>query len=147
MLDPLNTPRASPSPPRNGNFHEISQGVSHWAVADDWSLLFDPTDSELELLDVTNGPLMKEIYRDNGSGWIKLAVVRDPVTRLVSAYVDIVRTWRAGLKRQEEVRACMVVSDWLCVCCNRAASFLSAVCACAGVGEVNLDGAGVVPNE
>ena len=72
-------------------------------MADDWSQLFDPAASELELLDFADGPLMENIYSDNGSGWIKIAVVRDPVTRLLSAYLDIVRTWRAGLQRQEEV--------------------------------------------
>eukprot|EP00903_Cladosiphon_okamuranus_P010490 g9922.t1 len=77
------------------------QGVSHWSESADWSLLFDPEDSELELLDVTDGPLMKKIYSDNGSGWIKIAVVRDPVTRLLSAYLDIARTWRAGLRNQK----------------------------------------------
>eukprot|EP00903_Cladosiphon_okamuranus_P010491 g9923.t1 len=78
------------------------QGLSHWSVADDWPLLFDPEASELELLDITDGPLMKQIYSDNGSGWIKIAVVRDPVTRVLSAYLDIVRAWRAGLQHLEQ---------------------------------------------
>lgn len=39
---------------------------------------------------------MKEIYRDNGSGWIKISAVRDPVTRLLSAYLDLAREWRAA---------------------------------------------------
>lgn len=71
-------------------------------MSDDWSLLFDPAASKLELLDVTDTSLMTKIYRDNGSGWIKVAVVRDPVTRLLSAYLDIVRTWRTGLRKQEQ---------------------------------------------
>eukprot|EP00903_Cladosiphon_okamuranus_P010492 g9924.t1 len=77
------------------------QALSHWWVADDWSLVFDPADSELELLDVRDGPLMEKIYSDNGSGWIKIAVVRDPVTRVLSAYLDFVRAWRAGLQHVE----------------------------------------------
>ena len=70
-------------------------------MADDWSLLFDPAASELELLNVTDSALMTEAYRENGSGWIKIAVVRDPVTRVLSAYLDFVRAWRAGVQNQE----------------------------------------------
>lgn len=64
----------------------------------DQSLLFDSVDSNLHLLDVDDKHLMEEIYRDNGSGWIKIGVVRDPVTRLLSAYLDLVRTWPARSK-------------------------------------------------
>ena len=54
-------------------------------------MLFDPAASELSLLNVTDGPLLERIYRDNGSGWIKIGVVRDPVTRVLAAYLDHVR--------------------------------------------------------
>ncbi len=84
----------------------LTQGVPHWNVANDRSLLFDRAASELELLDVTDADLMKSIYHDNGSGWITIGVVRDPVTRMLSAYLDIVQTWRAGWQehRQQMVR-------------------------------------------
>ncbi|CAM9540049.1 unnamed protein product, partial [Ectocarpus fasciculatus] len=78
------------------------QGVSHWSVYNNWSLLFDRDASELELLDTTDGQLMKEVYSDNGSGWIKIAVVRDPVTRLLSSYLDLTDTWRAGRTPQRQ---------------------------------------------
>ncbi|CAB1117046.1 unnamed protein product [Ectocarpus sp. CCAP 1310/34] len=73
------------------------QGIPHWSTSNNRSLLFDREASELELLDTTDGQLMKEIYSENGSGWIKIAVVRDPVTRLLSSYLDLVDTWRARL--------------------------------------------------
>lgn len=57
------------------------------------SLLFDPVSSQLPLLNVNDKAVMDKIYRDNGSGWIKIGVVRDPVTRLLSAYLDLVQTW------------------------------------------------------
>ncbi|CAN0189359.1 unnamed protein product [Ascophyllum nodosum] len=63
------------------------KGVEHWAVSNDPELLFDPAASELSLLDVTNASLMNSIYKDNDGGWIKIGVVRDPVTRLVSSYL------------------------------------------------------------
>lgn len=62
-------------------------------MSNDQPLLFDTVDSQLPLLNVTNTSLMNEIYKDNGSGWIKIGVVRDPVTRLLSAYLDLVRNW------------------------------------------------------
>ena len=37
--------------------------------------------------------MMEEIFEDNDSGWIKIGVVRDPVTRILSAYLDLVRNW------------------------------------------------------
>lgn len=74
------------------------KGVNHWAVSDDRALLFDTVASELPLLDVTDTRLMEQIYKDNGSGWIKIGVVRDPVTRLLSAYLDLVHTWPSGSK-------------------------------------------------
>lgn len=52
------------------------------------------------MLDVSDGALMEKVYRNNSSGWIKIAVARDPVTRLLSSYLDIVRTWRAGIQTQ-----------------------------------------------
>lgn len=58
------------------------------------SLLFDVVESKLPVLDLSNAPLMNKIYKDNGSGWIKIGVVRDPVTRLLSAYLDLVQTWQ-----------------------------------------------------
>ena len=61
--------------------------MEHWAVSNDPELLFDPAASELSLLDVTNASLMNSIYKDNDGGWIKIGVVRDPVTRLVSSYL------------------------------------------------------------
>ena len=69
------------------------KGVDHWAVSDDPSLLFDTVHSELSLLNVDDARLMEDIYKDNGSGWIKIGVVRDPVTRLLSAYLDLVHVW------------------------------------------------------
>lgn len=33
---------------------------------------------------------MNSIYRHNDGGWIKIGVVRDPITRLVSSYLDYV---------------------------------------------------------
>ncbi len=54
-------------------------------------MLFDPTASGLSLLDLTDGPLLEKIFRRNGSGWIKVGVVRDPVTRILSAYLDHLR--------------------------------------------------------
>ncbi|CAB1121525.1 unnamed protein product [Ectocarpus sp. CCAP 1310/34] len=74
-----------------------SKGIPHWWVSNNRSLLFDREASEMTLLDTTDGQSMKEIFSDNGSGWIKIAVVRDPVTRLLSSYLDLVDTWRAGL--------------------------------------------------
>ncbi len=90
----------------NGTFFPYAQGVSHWSVVDDRSLLFDRDASELDFLDVADGPLMRSIYHDNGSGWIKVSVVRDPVTRLLSAYLDVARTWQAGWHeyQQQKVR-------------------------------------------
>lgn len=73
-----------------------NKGVDHWAAFGDHALLFHPQKSELPLLDVSDGDLMAKIYKDNGSGWIKIAVVRDPVTRLLSAYLDFVLARRAG---------------------------------------------------
>ncbi|CAM9890433.1 unnamed protein product, partial [Scytosiphon promiscuus] len=91
------------APPNTGSLQfrmlaKRMQGISHWSVHDDRSLLFDREASGLELLDVTNRGLLKVIYRANGSGWIKIGVVRDPVTRLLSAYLSLVKTWRAGLR-------------------------------------------------
>lgn len=57
-------------------------------------MLFDPVTSGLPLLDASDGDLMTKIFADNGSGWIKVGVVRDPVTRLLSAYLDFV--YRGG---------------------------------------------------
>ena len=62
--------------------------MEHWAVSNDPELLFDPAASELSLLNVTDASLMYSIYKDNGGGWIKIGVVRDPITRLVSSYLD-----------------------------------------------------------
>lgn len=47
---------------------------------------------------------MNRIFRDNGSGWVKIGFVRDPVTRLLSAYLDLVRTllWNQMQGRQHE---------------------------------------------
>lgn len=64
--------------------------MEHWRAFDDYHLLFDPIESELPLLNVANTGLMEAIYRDNHGGWIKIAVVRDPMTRLVSAYLEFV---------------------------------------------------------
>ncbi|CAM9919038.1 unnamed protein product [Ectocarpus sp. 6 AP-2014] len=86
------------------------QGLPHWSVSNNRSLLFDREASGLELLDTTDGQLMKEIYSDNGSGWIKMAVVREPVTRLLFSYLDLVDTWQAGLilQRQPQDNAAQV---------------------------------------
>lgn len=62
-------------------------------MSEDQSLLFDTVASELPLLDWTNTTLMEDIYKENRSGWIKIGVVRDPVTRILSAYLDVVRNW------------------------------------------------------
>ena len=62
--------------------------MEHWTVSNDPGLLFDPAASELSLLNVTDASLMHSIYKDNGGGWIKIGVVRDPITRLVSSYLD-----------------------------------------------------------
>ena len=62
-------------------------------MSNDQSLLFDPVASELPLLDLADTRLMEDIYKDNDSGWIKIGVVRDPVTRLLSAYLDVVYAW------------------------------------------------------
>lgn len=59
-------------------------------VPDDYHLLFHPIEPELPLLHVTNTELMRAIYRDNNGSWVKFATVPDPVTRLVSAYLDFV---------------------------------------------------------
>lgn len=84
------------------------------------SLLFDPVGSNLPLLDLTNKRLLEEIYRDNGSGWIKIGVVRDPLTRLLSAYLDLVHTWSFRWKSssshdhgpQQPHRGLWADSDW-----------------------------------
>lgn len=73
-----------------------NKGVDHWAAFGDRALLFHPQKSELPLLDVSDGDLMAKIYKDNGGGWIKIAVVRDPVTRLLSAYLDFVLARQEG---------------------------------------------------
>lgn len=65
--------------------------MDHWAVHNDRAKLFDPQESGLALLDPSNGELLERIYAENGSEWIKIAVVRDPVTRLLSAYLDLKR--------------------------------------------------------
>lgn len=67
------------------------QGVEHWA-ANNWYMLFDPLESGLPLLDVSNVTLMTDIYKSAHSGWITIGVVRDPVTRLLSLYFDLVQT-------------------------------------------------------
>ncbi|CAM9890366.1 unnamed protein product [Scytosiphon promiscuus] len=93
------------APPNTGSLQfrmlaKRMQGISHWSVHDDRSLLFDREASELELLDIADKDLLTAIYRVNGSGWIKIGVVRDPVTRLLSAYLSLVKTWQAGLRQQ-----------------------------------------------
>ncbi|CAB1105808.1 unnamed protein product [Ectocarpus sp. CCAP 1310/34] len=90
------------APPNTGSLQfrmlaKRMQGLPHWAVSNDRSLLFDREASGLELLDTTDGHLMEEIYRENGSGWIKIGLVRDPVTRLLSAYLDLADRWREAL--------------------------------------------------
>lgn len=67
------------------------KGSENWAASYVPSLLLDPATSGLPLLDVSDGDLMKKIYAENGSGWVKVGVVRDPITRLLSAYLDLVR--------------------------------------------------------
>ncbi|CAM9252771.1 unnamed protein product, partial [Laminaria digitata] len=86
------------APPNTGSLQfrmlaKRMKGVDHWTVSDDQSLLFDKVASELPLLDLDNTQLMEDIFKDNGSGWIKIGVIRDPVTRLLSAYLDLVRNW------------------------------------------------------
>ncbi|CAM9342695.1 unnamed protein product, partial [Ectocarpus sp. 13 AM-2016] len=90
------------APPNTGSLQfrmlaKRMQGLPHWAVSNDRSLLFDRKASGLELLDATDGHLMEKIYRENGSGWIKIGLVRDPVTRLLSAYLDLADRWREAL--------------------------------------------------
>lgn len=77
----------------------VCQGVDHWAVAGNRTLLFDPVASELPLLDVANGHIMSSIYKDNYNGWIKIGVVRDPVTRLLASYFDYVQESRREGRR------------------------------------------------
>ena len=77
----------------------MPKDVDHWWVSDVQSLLFDSLESKLPLLDLTDKEMMEAIYKDNGSGWIKVGVVRDPVTRLLSAYLDLVRTWSSMFTR------------------------------------------------
>ncbi|CAM9549883.1 unnamed protein product [Laminaria digitata] len=91
------------APPNTGSLQfrmlaKRMKGVGHWAVSDDQSLLFDPVASQLPLLDMSNTLLMNAIYKDNGNEWIKIGVVRDPVTRLLSAYLDLVRKWSYELE-------------------------------------------------
>lgn len=84
------------------------------------SLLFDPVASKLSLLDLDNARLMEDIYTDNGSGWIKIGVVRDPVTRLMSAYLDLVHGWPSSStggsshdhRPQQRHRGLRVGDDW-----------------------------------
>lgn len=66
------------------------QGIGHWAISDNYSLLMDPVMSKIPLLDISNTSLMREIFKDNNSGWIKIGVVRDPITRLLASYFDLV---------------------------------------------------------
>lgn len=68
------------------------QGLDHWNSANYYSLLFDPTASGITLLDKDDEELLKQIFWANWPGWIKIAVVRDPITRLLSAYLDLART-------------------------------------------------------
>lgn len=75
--------------------------MEHWAAFDNVSLLRDPEVSGLPLLNVSDGELMTNIFADNGSGWIKIGVVRDPVTRLLSAYLDLVRSRGARSRTSE----------------------------------------------
>lgn len=62
--------------------------------------------SGLPLLDQSDVALMNRIFRDNGSGWVKIGFVRDPVTRLLSAYLDLVRSliWNQ-LQGRQHVRS------------------------------------------
>lgn len=71
--------------------------MDHWREFDNRALLFHRQKSGLPLLDVSDGDLMAKIYKDNGSGWIKIGVVRDPITRLLSAYLDLVLTRQKAL--------------------------------------------------
>ena len=75
--------------------------MEHWAISDDRNLIFNPSASGLSLLDVENASLMNSIYRDNDGGWIKIGVVRDPVTRLVSAYLDYVHAAKYALSSSD----------------------------------------------
>lgn len=86
------------------------QGVQHWAVSDNHTLLFDPVASELPLLDVTNESLMNNIYKDINSGWITIGVVRDPVTRLLSLYLHLLQRIE---RRSYKHRSLYSVLDWL----------------------------------
>ncbi|CAM9205839.1 unnamed protein product [Sphacelaria rigidula] len=84
------------TPPNTGSMQfrmlaKRMQGLDDWAVHDDRAKLFDPHESGLALLDTSNRELLERIYAENGSGWVKVAVVRDPVTRLLSAYLDLKR--------------------------------------------------------
>ena len=76
------------------------KGVAHWWVSNNQSLLFDAVASKLPLLDLADTRLMEDIYTSNDSGWIKIGVVRDPVTRVVSAYLDLVRSWPSLFQAQ-----------------------------------------------
>lgn len=69
----------------------VLQGLAHWAVSDDYDLLFDSVKSQLLLLNVSDTSLMDSIYQDNNSGWIKIGITRDPVTRLLSLYFSLVQ--------------------------------------------------------
>lgn len=72
-------------------------------MANDRSLLFDPKHSGLPLLDMSKADLMKAIYSEVASRWIKVTVVRDPVTRLLSAYLDLVRIREANRNRERRL--------------------------------------------
>lgn len=65
---------------------------------DDRERLFDPASCGLDLLDVSRQTLVDQIYSETGSGWIKIAVVRDLVTRLLSAYLHLKRIRKAKQK-------------------------------------------------
>lgn len=67
------------------------QGLEHWGGYNDSALLFDPVASGLALLDLEDVSTMTKIYRENRSGWIKIGIVRDPVTRILSSYFDLVQ--------------------------------------------------------
>ncbi|CAM9444879.1 unnamed protein product, partial [Laminaria digitata] len=113
------------APPNTGSLQfrmlaKRMQGVDHWSVSNDQPLLFDTVASELPLLDLTDTRLMEDIYTNNDSGWIKIGVVRDPVTRLLSAYLDLVRNWPSGATgwpsldhdRRNRHRALRIDDDW-----------------------------------
>lgn len=68
--------------------------MEHWRISDDYSLLFDPVASELPILDTSDETLMTAIYKDVYSGWITIGVVRDPITRLLSLYFNLLRRIR-----------------------------------------------------